>query len=234
MVATRPNLKAVSDSDPKFIDVPRTSTRMSQLHKWSMLSVMCDLGAHDLGKKKRDVLIAAVVKTASYYNGYQAPALATRTMTNYWLKYRNSLGQKPQELHLAMHTGKLKKPKKTYVDVLCTMFPRLLHRLYRYVTSVLGCSAKTSSLVHVMNQKSSVTYPRCPIRSRLKLTKHHFWVFFKKFKGKLLRPTTKPRLTEEQKSERVDFAKFWLSKLDAKDEDLNYCFLDEKWFYTTS
>ena len=39
-----------------------------------------------------------------------------------------------------------------------------------------------------MNHEAAVTYPECPIRSNLKMTTHHFWVFFKKFNGKLLLP----------------------------------------------
>ena len=65
------------------------------------------------------------------------------------------------------------------------------------------------------------------------MTKFHFWSFFYHHGGKLKRPVTKPRLTPEHMKNRVIFAKRWLEKLESN-EELYYCFLDEKWFYTTS
>ena len=51
--------------------------------------------------------------------------------------------------------------------------------------------------------------------------------------GKLKRPITKPRLTTEQVKERLAFSNKWIDKIQ-QDKDLHICFLDEKWFYTTS
>ena len=51
--------------------------------------------------------------------------------------------------------------------------------------------------------------------------------------GKLKRQQTKPRLTEDQIKARVQFALRWLGRLNS-DQQFYYCFLDEKWFYTTS
>ena len=60
-----------------------------------------------------------------------------------------------------------------------------------------------------------------------------FLEFFYRAGGKLKRHTTKPRLTLEKMKERLEFAMRWLGKLESG-EKLYYCFLDEKWFYTTS
>ena len=46
-------------------------------------------------------------------------------------------------------------------------------------------------------------------------------------------PTTKPHLKPEHIKNRLDFSTRWLQKL-AEGTTLYYCFLDEKWFYTTS
>ena len=66
------------------------------------------------------------------------------------------------------------------------------------------------------------------------MTKHHFWKFFYKHGGKCLKSVTKPRLTYEHIKERLKFSEKWLKKLDENEGELYYCFLDEKWFYTTS
>ena len=50
--------------------------------------------------------------------------------------------------------------------------------------------------------------------------------------GKLKLPIAKPRLTTEQIKERLVFSNTWIKKIQEK--DLHVCFLDEKWFYTTS
>ena len=52
--------------------------------------------------------------------------------------------------------------------------------------------------------------------------------------GKLVAPTTKPRLTDEQKLGRVVWAQQLLNMIESGGQELHYCFLDEKLFYTTS
>ena len=125
---------------------------------------------------------------------------------------------------------------RPYVDMLCKLFPTLLHSLYRYATSVLGCSANTKTLVEVINCKSKMEYPDCPICSNLSLNSYHFWKFFKKFGGQLIRHTAKPRLSEEQKQQCIEWAcemkHSVYSHID--DDNFHYCFIDEKWFFTTS
>ena len=79
-----------------------------------------------------------------------------------WCPIKYNLGWKKEE------------KRQSYTGAILKMFPTLLHELYRYATSVLGASCKTSSLIHIMNRKPAVLYPNSPIRSNLKLTKHHF------------------------------------------------------------
>ena len=126
--------------------------------------------------------------------------------------------------------------RASYVDMICKLFPTLLHSLYRYATSVLGCSANTKALVEVMNQKAKQEYPLCPIRSNLSFNSYHFWKFFKNFGGRLIRHSTKPRLSEEQKQQRVEWACQMKHEIYSHidDDNFHYCFIDKKWFFTTS
>ena len=65
------------------------------------------------------------------------------------------------------------------------------------------------------------------------MTRHHFWNFFYRSGGKLKRMQTKPRLTLEHMKERLKFAEKWDDVLES-DEEFYMCFLDEKWFYTST
>ena len=203
------------------------------------MSLALQLGAANIKKKERDVLYHAIIKTQSYYNGLKAPGLSVARFTRYWCKFKNNSFTRPQDLSDTFESHEQKK-REAYVDVILRLYPKLLYELFRYAVSVIGSSSRTNSIVNIMNKKTAVTYPECPIRSDLKLTPHHFWVFFNKFNGKLLCPTTKPRLTDEQKYERIIWAKKWLSKVldplpnKKYKDDVHYCFLNEKWFYTTS
>ena len=45
---------------------------------------------------------------------------------------------------------------------------------------------------------------------------------------------TKPRLTYEHIKNRLKFSEKWIKKIEENDGNLYYCFLNKKWFYTTS
>ena len=73
----------------------------------------------------------------------------------------------------------------------------------------------------------------CEIRCDLKTKKKRFWEFFHLQGGKLRNPTTKPRLTDTHIIRRFMELKKWVSIIQ-NTPTLRYCFLDEKWLYTTS
>ena len=240
MVHPRPNLHS-SDENTPFIEINKKTKRFSSSAKWSMLTKAIELGSANMKKPDRDVLFKAIIKTQSYYEGLLAPALSVGRFTRIWNKYKINSTSNPDALSSTINADiKPRKKRQSYIDVILMKFPTLLHELYRYATSVLGASCKISSLIHVMNWKSAVLHPTCPIRSNLRLTKHHFWNFFKRFDGKVVCVITKPRLTEDQKKQRIGFANKWLKKVlsnlstETIDENIHCCFLDEKWFYTTS
>ena len=84
-----------------------------------------------------------------------------------------------------------------------------------------------------MNSRAKELFPMCPLRANMKMNSNRFWEFFYRNGGKLKRQQTKPRLTEEHIKNRLIFANKWNDLLQDS-TDLYYCFLDEKWFYTTS
>ena len=124
--------------------------------------------------------------------------------------------------------------KCKYIDKIADLYPTVLHELYRYAISVLGANCSTKSLVFLMNRKAKVTYPNCPVLSNLALNSYHFWLWFNRNNGKLKEPTTKPRVTQEQMENRVKWAESMLEMIETFGEQFYVCFLDEKWFYTTS
>ena len=124
--------------------------------------------------------------------------------------------------------------KTGYVAKLQMNFPTLLHEVYRYAISVLGATAHSKAIVDIMNRRSKVQHPNCPIRSNLNLNTYHFWLFFHKNNGKLKQYRTKPRITPQQKEDRVKWAKALLKEMEELGDNFIICFIDEKWFYTTS
>ena len=128
--------------------------------------------------------------------------------------------------------------RQNYIDMILEQDQTCLHRLYRYATSVIGVTANAEALVDVMNKRAHIMYPNCPIRSNLKLSKHHFWFLFYRHNDQLIRHTTKTRLSQQHMEKGVLWAKMWKNKLKLANENggkfVHYCFLDEKWFFTTS
>ena len=171
-----------------------------------MMSVCTDFDAKNLSVPEREELFKAVITTQSYLVGSDRTMFSLSYFTRLWFKFQLRLSTNPHLLHECF-CPMFSRNKESYVDMICKLFPTLLHSLYRYSTSVLGCSANTKTLVEVMNRKSKMEYAGCPIRSNLSLNTYHFWKFFKKFGGRMIRHTTKPRLSEEQKLQRVVWAR---------------------------
>ena len=67
----------------------------------------------------------------------------------------------------------------------------------------------------------------------MKLTKFHFWEFFHTNGGVLKSTSSKPRLNPEQRKKRVSWALTWKLRL-KRSMQLVVCYLDKKWFWTTS
>ena len=104
-----------------------------------------------------------------------------------------------------------------------------LHELYRYAITTVGVKATFMEIAEVMNAKS-----QSPSETRPELNLHYKQVYrwWKANDGKEVSPFEKPRLTDKHKADRVDWVTRWGPHF--LDEEFPVCYLDEKWFYTTT
>ena len=220
-----------------FPNIPlRTEKRVNKGMKWHMVATAASLGYHDLPLSAKRVVGKAVTSREAYLGGYKK-APSEYTFRKWWSKYTNS--QKPGSKNRvdSVFDSKVGSGRMNFVTYLERRFPKFLHSIYRYATKTIGIDATVPLLLNLMNAKARVDHPLCEIRSTIELTKHHFWTFFNANGGKLKNPTTRPMLTQAQKRMRVKRCK--LNKERLKNHEKNnipfyYCFLDEKWIYTTS
>jgi hypothetical protein len=114
--------------------------------------------------------------------------------------------------------------KSPYTIEIERKFPGFLHECYRYAASITGTDDQLETILTFMDEYARVHFPSCPIRSTLSMTRHHFYKFFGTFNGKYNTPTTKPRLTDKQKKQRLDWAIHW-NKLKRKPaSQKHFCF----------
>ena len=180
--------------------------------------------------KEKNKLMKAIIDHESYHNGYTKPVISVRTFVRYISDYGRNVHTDDLSTLFTCRKG---QNQVSYITFLERNFPRYVHKLYRYSCRILGIDATVPQLIHCMNSRSRVLHPSCPTRNHLKLSVYHFWNFFYSNGGQLKRPTTKPSLTEDQKKARVEWA-ISLKKAMKELDEFFYCFLDEKWFYTTS
>ena len=183
--------------------------------------------------KDQLTLAKAIIDRESYIAGYKKPVLSPSYFhREVWSKFKFTQRNNPSQAPYIFLSNR-NKPRQTLVDRLECMFPQYLHSLYRYAVKALGADETSTRLSAFMNCRSKTLYPDCPIRNNLGITRHHFWNFFYKAGGKLKRIQTKPRLTPEHVKNRYAFAVKWDDILENNSE-FYCCFLDEKWFYTST
>ena len=179
------------------------------------------------------ILAEAILKRESYTAGYNKPIVTPTHFHKYiWSKYDNEARMNPGNAPYVLQ-NKRGENRVRYLNVIMDQYPTFLHSMYRYATKCLGVDETAARLSVLMMNRAKEAFPDCPVRSTLKMTRHYFWDFFYCNGGKLKRPITKPRLTPEHIKDRIVFAKKWLERLESE-EKFYYCFLDEKWFYTSS
>ena len=218
----------------EYITIHRNKKRLTESMKWSMVAAACDLGATSMNISDRERLFRAVIKTNSYFYGFLKPVLSEDYFRKLFLRFKKSFIETPYETY-CIFEDKAGTGKQSYVEFLQYKYPTLLHKLFRYAVAVLGVLAETEVIVDVMNRKSKVEHPTCPIRSNLGFNTYHFWRFFHKNDGRLVHGSSVPRVTDEQIQQRVIWASNWLELFTWMScLGIPVCFLDEKWFYTTS
>ena len=105
--------------------------------------------------------------------------------------------------------------------------PTYLFSLYRYATGLLGDSATFDEIADVMTQKSAAEQEHETINiNRLQLLR-----WFHKKGGKEKSCIEKPYLSNQQKVARLEWSQEMLTLLES---NAVICYLDEKWFYTSS
>ena len=124
------------------------------------------------------------------------------------------------------------KNNSSYTQRIFEAYPEFLHRMYRIATRELGDDARFAALAHEMNKRAKQMYPDCPIRGQLHLSKHHLVYFFASNAGKKFQPASQPIITPANRLNRLTFTQD--TKGYMLDNNVYYCFIDEKWFYLQS
>ena len=232
-VRPRPRKGYVAPGIPSEILVLTNCKRLTEAMKWSMIAVCADLGLTDVSNfSRRREILGAVIRTMSYNYGFETNAISLKYFESQWNKFKYSLKKDPCET-FAIFESNVGRNRGNYVEYLSSKFPWFLHQIYRYTISVIGATANAESITEMMNTRSRLLFPNCPIRRNLGLTKFHFWKFFHHNNFKVLSPTSKPRLTPKQRKEQILWVRKW--KLIFEDDpNAVVCFLDEKFFYIIS
>ena len=127
----RPNLNSFTN-EITYVDVEKRTKFLNTNIKWSMLFLAIELGAANMKKTECDALFHAIIKTGSYYNSLKAPGISVARFTRYWYKYKRNAFSRPQDIQNTF-MKKEKKKRKSYVDVILRLYPKLLHKLFRYL-----------------------------------------------------------------------------------------------------
>ena len=141
-------------------------------------------------------------------------------------------------LETAFESGSDTRPLKArhkgsvaYTNQLEAEHPGYIHELYRYAERTLGNQACYEDLAKCMNARSRIPGEDRP---NTKFNKDYLRKWFMKQGGQEKSPIKKPYLSKEQKQERKKWSKREKARLLRMGKKFYACFLDEKWFYTTS
>lgn len=138
-----------------------------------LLMTMTNLGYKHLNQKNQTLLAQSVLDRESYLAGYNGALVKSATLHKIWLKYTNAKRLAPETVADVLHNKKGEN-RIVYVEKLNKSFPTFLHECFRHATNTLGYTDTTKNMCSVMNKYAASTYPDCPIRGTLKMTKHHF------------------------------------------------------------
>jgi hypothetical protein len=213
------------------IQVCHTTTTIRERTKWAILVSALEAGYEKLEGQQKKQLINNVATYYSYMGGYSNVVGDFGTFRRWHDAYKKA--NLNGELETIFKNNK-KCGRLPYSASLDLRFPGFLHECYRYATSILGSDARLSRTMTLMEEYAKSKYRFCPIRGDLTLTYHHFYSFFNSFKGKYIKPITKPRLNKTQIEDRLRWALKWKEWARLPKSRKHCCFLDEKWFYISS
>ncbi len=105
--------------------------------------------------------------------------------------------------------------------------PTYLINLYQYATRIHGDNLTFQQLADAMNAKAHTNQ----LLPDFNISVGQLKRWFRNMKGKQLSPNEKPYLTPEHLAIRIAYA---IQILQLQREGRQICYLDEKWFYTTT
>ena len=164
-----------------------------------------------------------------YDHGYKAVAGISKLDSN-WRKRMEASYQNGDETHPLRG---LYKGSKKYTDKFDAEHPGGVLKYFRYAQMILGNQASYEDIAKVMNNKANtdgVTVNGNPPKFNSK----NVYRWFKLLGGKEKSPIEKPHLTPEMKEERKKWCEYIKTLIAEHGDQFYACYLDEKWFYTTS
>ena len=182
------------------------------------------------GGAERKRIIVAVRRQVFYNFGYPEPKNKDVRRTETLLNQYFAASDWDIGILTRLPIGKTRtSSKKSKVENIMILHPRLLHTVFRYAVKTIGIKASYSALAQTMTAKISHILPESPY----KIDTHNLREFFLKMKGRLKRESYKPRLTDDHKVQRVSWCER-LKGLACLNRRFYVCWIDEKWFYISS
>lgn len=124
------------------------------------------------------------------------------------------------------------KGRFSYRDKIEAEHPGYITELYRKAEQRMGWQGSFPAMAAKINMISRT--PPYDNKPDLMLTGAHLRRHFRLLGGKLKSPVEKPYKTADQQKETLDWAITMKERRRQKGRNFHVCFLDEKWFYTTS
>ena len=181
----------------------------------------------DMSKKERKEVLALAARVILYDHGYKqikgVEGLTRTWATRLDAAFVSGADQHPLKAHY--------KGRTAYTDKLEKACPGYIRELYRYAERTVSNQASFEDLARTMNSKSNVPGEQRP-ETRFNAMNLYRW--FHQHGGKEKSPLEKPYLTKDQMKARKKWCKFEKNRMAEWGKNFYCCFLDEKWFYTTS
>ena len=200
----------------------RTKSLTILLHNQVMMNTP------NLSVKERQAVLKDAARIVQYDQGYEE----TRGISRYnktWYKrlikyFMTGVGLAPLKNN--------SKGRFSYRDKIEAEHPGYITALYRKAEERLGWQGSFKAMAVKINEISR--QPEYDDKPDLTLTAAHLRRHFRLAGGKLKSPLEKPYKTADQQRETLQWMIEMKELRRRKQRDFHVCYLDEKWFYTTS
>jgi hypothetical protein len=186
-------------------------------------------------KKRQKEIAEAACKAISYDFGFASPIKGTRFPV--WHREIHDLvngvsGKKC--LNGRVEVSKMGPKLGTYTERIEANHEGYLHKTYRKAIKKVGPTGSWLEIAVAMNvisEKENEADGRKPV---LEMNEDNARRWFNKSHGSLKKPVTRPILTDDRKSDRVEWCRRWIARLQEAlrtGKKLYITFLDEKYFF---